>query len=71
MTKPGTLATADFDAQSVEWMIRTEDKKVTQRFVVYRAGVEHSRHADVKDAYSVLRAHCPDRGVDLESSMSR
>lgn len=63
--RPGRLCFADF-AGGVEWSVR----QVDDAYVVYRGTEVDSRHAYVQDAYNTFRSHCPDRGFDLESSLS-
>lgn len=70
-TKPGRLCFGAYDNDGWEWMVRDEGQGVTLRFVLYRAGVVFDRFRRVESAHAVFRSHCPDRGPDLESSLSR
>lgn len=64
--KPGRFCFADF-AGGVEWSVR----QVGAAYVVYRGTEVASRHDSITDAHAAFRVHCPDRGFDLESSLSR
>ncbi len=67
----GKLCFAGFElGTGIEWMVRREAGKSGSVWVLYRAGVQYSRHNSPRSAHEAYSMHVAPTN-DLESSLSR
>ncbi len=67
----GKLCFAGFAlGTGIEWMVRREAGRSASVWVLYRAGVQYSRHSNPKSAHMAYSVHVAP-STDLESSLSR
>lgn len=67
----GTLCYAGHEpGTGIEWMVRNERGHTGRVWVLYRGGVQYSRHGHPRDAHAAYSRYVPPMN-DTEASMSR